>query len=166
MSTPGPRIMGFVGFSGAGKTTLLLRLIPELQRRGLRIAAAKHSGHAHPLHKVGSDSERLQAAGASLVAFATPAGLAVVTSGSGEDQLRTLLPTWNVDLVLLEGWKSGPYPLVEVFREEVGPPLWPQWPQVIAVVTDSQLPDGAPPRLGSDDLAAIADFVLERAASL
>ena len=37
------RVIGLAGWSGAGKTTLLVKLIPELNRRGLLVSTVKHA---------------------------------------------------------------------------------------------------------------------------
>ena len=56
MSIP---VICIIGESGSGKTTLIEKIIPELKRRGYRIATVKHHSHAgfeidHP----GKDSYR------------------------------------------------------------------------------------------------------------
>ena len=76
-----PRCVSVIGWSGAGKTTLIAKLLPELRARGLRVLAVKHSGHSHPLHPAGSDTARLQQAGAAAVAWVTPAGLQLTLPG-------------------------------------------------------------------------------------
>ena len=62
-----PKVLGIAGWSGAGKTTLLTRLIPELARRGLRIATIKHAHHEFDVDTPGKDSWEHRQAGASEV---------------------------------------------------------------------------------------------------
>ncbi|HXS30012.1 MAG TPA: molybdopterin-guanine dinucleotide biosynthesis protein B, partial [Steroidobacteraceae bacterium] len=62
-----PKALGIAGWSGAGKTTLLIRLIPELARRGLRIATIKHAHHEFDVDTPGKDSWEHRQAGASEV---------------------------------------------------------------------------------------------------
>lgn len=131
-----PPALALIGHSTAGKTTLLERLLPELASRGLRVACVKHSSEAHPLHRPGSDTARLDAAGAVLTGFATPDGTQLTTR-------RPLSPALlardadRVDLVLVEGWKDGPLPKLEVWREGLEAPLAASRPDVLAVVTDA-----------------------------
>ena len=40
------KVIGLAGWSGAGKTTLLTRVIPVLQKQGLRVSVIKHAHHA------------------------------------------------------------------------------------------------------------------------
>jgi hypothetical protein len=61
-------VVAFSGPSGAGKTTLLVALLRELRRRGLRVAAIKHSGHPHGFDVPGKDSDLLLRAGAEVAA--------------------------------------------------------------------------------------------------
>ncbi|MEC9297605.1 MAG: molybdopterin-guanine dinucleotide biosynthesis protein MobB, partial [SAR324 cluster bacterium] len=42
MLTVTPPLLGFCAYSGTGKTTLLTRLIPVLNRNGLKIGLVKH----------------------------------------------------------------------------------------------------------------------------
>ncbi len=152
-----------VGWSGAGKTTLVEKLLPELRALGLRVLALKHSGHPHPLHKPGSDTERFQAQGAAAVGFATPEGLQLTLPGEPGGWLPELLEALGArfDLVLVEGWKDGPYPKIEIFRAAVGPSLAPGRDDVLAVVTDDPPPVPAR-RFGTAEVAALARFIAEQ----
>lgn len=140
----GPRCVSVIGWSGAGKTTLIAELLPQLRSRGLRVLAVKHSGHAHPLHRPASDTERLQDAGAAAVAWVTPAGLQLTLPGPGDALFPEVLAALGgrFDLVLVEGWKDGPYPKIEVWRAELGPSLAHGRSEVIAVVSDDAPPPG------------------------
>jgi molybdopterin-guanine dinucleotide biosynthesis protein MobB len=160
-----PAALSVVGWSGVGKTTLVERLVPELRARGLRVGVVKHSSDQHPLHRPGSDTARFERVGAELVAFATPSGVQLTVK---EEPARALLPLLErfaeaVDLVLVEGWKDGPLPKLEVWREGHGELLATTRPDVLAVVTDApKLPDGAPEglrRFGTGELQAIAVFI-------
>ncbi|WP_164019142.1 formate dehydrogenase accessory sulfurtransferase FdhD [Pyxidicoccus trucidator] len=158
--------ISIVGWSGVGKTTLLTKLVPELASRGLRVAVVKHSSDAHPLHRPGSDTARFQEAGAVLTGFATPSGVQLTTSAASPEALPSLLARYAnaVDLVLVEGWKDGPLPKLEVWREGLGPPLAPSHPEVLAVLTASATPPtGLSPDvrvLGRDDVRGVTDLLL------
>ncbi|HET9451907.1 MAG TPA: molybdopterin-guanine dinucleotide biosynthesis protein B [Aggregicoccus sp.] len=161
--------MCVVGWSDAGKTTLLERLVPALHARGLRVAVLKHSSHAHPLHPEGSDTQRLQAAGALATGLATPQGLQLTLPGDAGSLLPQLLARAGglLDLVLVEGWKAGPYPKLEVWREGRAPPLACGREDigllVHAGVPPADIPAGLP-TLALTELQKIAAWVLEAAA--
>jgi molybdopterin-guanine dinucleotide biosynthesis protein B len=158
-----PPALSFVGWSGSGKTTLLTRLVPELRARGLKVGVVKHSSDAHPLHKAGSDTAKYARSGASFVGYATPAGVQLTVPDALRDALEGLLARFadTVDVVLVEGWKDGPLPKVEVWREDHGPLLAPAHPETLAVVTDAPevgLPEGVR-RFGTNELQGLAVFV-------
>ncbi|NOK38798.1 formate dehydrogenase accessory sulfurtransferase FdhD [Corallococcus exercitus] len=155
-----PPALAVIGWSGAGKTTLLERLLPELTSRGLRVAYVKHSSDAHPLHRAGSDTARLDAAGAVTTGFATPDGTQLTTRQPLSPALLAR-DTDRVDLLLVEGWKDGPLPKLEVWREGLEAPLAASRPGVLAVVTDAP---ALPPSVASRqrlpvNARAVADFL-------
>jgi molybdopterin-guanine dinucleotide biosynthesis protein B len=154
-----PPALAVVGWSGSGKTTLLARLVPELRQRGLRVGVVKHSSDAHALHREGSDTARYVEAGAALVGFANPAGVQL-SFPEPPDTVLALLARFadTVDLVLVEGWKHGPLPKLEVWREELGPLLAASRQDVLAVVTESPLPEG-PRRFTPGAVQGIAVFI-------
>ncbi len=160
-----PPALSIIGWSGVGKTTLVERLVPELRAQGLRVGVVKHSSDAHPLHRADSDTARFERGGAELVAFATPAGVQLTVNEDPEKALLPLLERFAdaVDLVLVEGWKEGPLPKLEVWREGHGPLLASTRPEVLAVVTDTpRLPETAPEglrRFRLEELREIAVFI-------
>ena len=155
-------ILAVSGPSGAGKTRLLVRLIPALRRRGLRVGALKHAGHAHPLDRPGKDSERLRRAGAVSVAVQGPTELALFGPPipGGARALARLLPP--VDLVLAEGFKREPLPRLELHRRAVSRDfLCARDGRVVAVVGDEPPPRDLP-RFRPSQFEALADFLVRR----
>jgi len=168
------KIFGIAGQSGMGKTTLLERLIPELSARGLRVSLVKHSHKHIDIDRPGKDSYRLREAGCAEVLLLGHDRWALMHELRGapepalDDLVRCLAPC---DLLLVEGFKGGAFPKLEVWRAEVGKPLlWPHWPGIAAVATDdaaglpAPTPPQGPPRLAMADAPALADFVLAHAA--
>jgi molybdopterin-guanine dinucleotide biosynthesis protein MobB len=51
-------IVSIVGYSGSGKTTLVEKMIPELKRRGWRVATIKHNRHGFEIDHEGKDRDR------------------------------------------------------------------------------------------------------------
>ncbi|MDK2784618.1 MAG: hypothetical protein PWQ41_233 [Bacillota bacterium] len=164
----GPKIVSFVGASGSGKTTLIVEVIAELVRRGLKVAAIKHSNEAKELDQRGKDTWRFHQAGAQAVAFLTPSQAAVFCA-LPEKAAASRLATWfcDADLVLVEGYKSGPFPKIAVFR-----PGSPEFPgplpgNVVAAVGDvaearaTGLP-GDLPVFGWTEVKELSDFLLHK----
>jgi len=162
------KVFGIAGHSGMGKTTLLERLVPELTARGLVVSLIKHSHKAIEIDRPGKDSYRLREAGCSEVLLLGNDRWALMHElrGAKEPSLEYLLSRLqHCDLVLVEGFKGGDFPKLEVWRAEVGKPtLWPDWPGVVAIASDTASPADGVPRLDLADVAAVADFVLLHAA--
>jgi molybdopterin-guanine dinucleotide biosynthesis protein B len=88
--------------------------------------------------------------------------------GKREPSLADLLRLLNpVDLVLVEGFKRDPYPKIEIFRAANGkPPMYPNDPHIIALISDAVEPFIGLPHASIDDIAAAADLVLAHAKPL
>lgn len=157
------KVFGIAGYSGSGKTTLLEKLIPALTGRGLRVSVIKHAHHGFDIDRPGKDSYRHREAGASEVLLSCNDRWALMHErrDEGEVTLDELLSRLApCDLVLIEGFKQEPVPKLEVYRAENGkPPLYPERRDIVAVVTDAELATDLP-KLPLNDIAAIADFVM------
>lgn len=164
------RIIGLAGWSGSGKTTLLARAIPLLVARGLRVSTFKHAHHSFDLDQPGKDSHTHRAAGATevLVGSANRWALVHELRAEAEPRLGDLLKKLSpVDLVIVEGYKREPHPKLEVYRAGLDKPLLhPDDPHIVAIATDRPLPSARVPVVNLDDLDAIVDVLLARAAPL
>jgi Molybdopterin guanine dinucleotide synthesis protein B len=70
----------------------------------------------------------------------------------------------DCDLVLVEGFKGGDFPKLEVWRAAVGKPmLWPEWPGIVAMVGDAPDRADAPPHFSAAVLAPLVELVLQQA---
>lgn len=131
-----------IGHAGCGKTTLIADLVSVLVEKGIRVGSMKHSSHIHELDKPGKDSYCHRKAGAVPVSMVTETMSAVYLPRTEAYTPQKLLETFyaQVDIVLIEGWISGPYDKIEVWRKTVGrPPLFSSVKQVKAIVSDDPL---------------------------
>jgi molybdopterin-guanine dinucleotide biosynthesis protein B len=168
------KVFGIAGHSGMGKTTLLERLVPAVAARGLVVSLIKHSHKTIDIDRPGKDSYRLRESGCKEVLLLGNERWALMHElrGADEPPLAYLLARLQrCDLVLVEGFKGGDFPKLEVWRAAPGKPtLWPDWPGIVAVASDDVPPLHAhhgvpPPTLALCDAQAIADFVLHHAVS-
>lgn len=157
------KALGLAGFSGSGKTTLAVKLIPALIARGVRVSTVKHAHHAFDVDQPGKDSYEHRHAGAREVLVSSAHRWALMHEHRGDEEptLETLLAKLDpVDLVLVEGWKHGDHPKLEVHRPALGKPLLAMDdPNVVAVAADAPIDGLTVPRLPLDDVAAIAEFI-------
>ncbi|NUQ37420.1 MAG: molybdopterin-guanine dinucleotide biosynthesis protein B [Caldilineales bacterium] len=158
---PLPPILSIVAKSGSGKTTFIEKLLPELNRRGLRVGVLKHHGHATPFDMPGKDTFRHFAAGAEVVVGASAAQVAVFRRQNGAEDLEGVIAQHmaDLDLVLTEGYKRGPHPKIEVHRAARSGELLCDPADLLALVSDT--PFAIPtPQFGLEEAAAVADFLV------
>jgi molybdopterin-guanine dinucleotide biosynthesis protein B len=72
-----------------------------------------------------------------------------------------------VDIVLVEGFKRDPFPKIEIHRQANGKPLLhPDDPHIVAIASDTPLPQATLPVISLDDIDRIVDVLLEYATPL
>jgi molybdopterin-guanine dinucleotide biosynthesis protein MobB len=159
--------VSFIAKSGTGKTTLVEKLIAELVSRGYRVGAFKAVSHHFDVDRPGKDSYRMAAAGAEATMICSAEKLAFVQQHTDPPDIEALLNHHfqKVDIVLVEGYKSGTLPKIEIFRKECGASLLccdgGFNTSYIAVASDCQL-DLAIPVLDLNDAPGIASFLVEK----
>ena len=164
------RVIGVCGNSGAGKTTFLEGVIAGLRAAGQTVSVIKHAHHRFDIDHPGKDSWRHRQAGAGEVLIANSHRLALMREYPEPRELdpHALIAELSpCDWVLVEGFKHGDLPKVEVWRAAPDGPsrdlLYPQDPQVVAVATDApaRLPEPpAVPVLDLNEPAALVRHLL------
>jgi len=158
--------ISIVGHCNSGKTSLMEHLIRELKKRGRRLAAVKHAHEGFDLDRPGKDSYRFAAAGCETIALLGARRSALMRTheaGYAFDDLLELAAS-EADIVLIEGLSSGPYPKIEVHRDDLGRGLRCNPEDLLAVVTDRALDIGCK-QFSPQEIGAIADLV-ERSLSV
>lgn len=156
-----PAILCIVGQKAVGKTTLIVHLVPELRRRGLRVATVKRPPHHFEFDQPGKDSRRHFEAGADATLLYGHGKMALVRRLEGEPPVEELVAAHlaDCDLVLVEGHKRSALPKLEVFRAGTHPrPLYDGQSEYLAIASDEPLDLGIR-WLDLNDPAAIADFI-------
>ena len=154
-----PCIVAVSGVKNSGKTSLIVRLLPELVRRGLRVATVKHDGHRFEADRPGTDSFRhLEAGAVGAAVFDGEKFQLVRRAAVSERFLVTQFP--EADLILLEGFKDSPWPKIELVRAAVsGRPVCHPSAR-LALVTDCAVEKPGCPVFAPEDTAGLADFLL------
>jgi molybdopterin-guanine dinucleotide biosynthesis protein B len=161
-------VLGFAAASGTGKTTLITQVLPLLKASGLRVGLVKHSHHNFDIDHAGKDSFRLREAGATPVVLVSTYRRAIIeefyhqTEPELASQLALFSPA-QVDLILVEGFRSEAFAKIELHRPSLGQALlYPNDRHIIALASDSAL-DTPPhlPLLNLNQPAEIAAFILQ-----
>jgi len=156
-------IVAIVGKSGSGKTTLIEKLLPEMKRRGYRVGTVKHHLHEFEIDQEGKDSWRHGQAGADTVIIASPQKLALVKRMSSDISPEEMRDTFfhDVDIILLEGYKTHALPKIEVFRSVVHEkPICTSEDNLLALISDLRLCLEVP-CFGLEEIAPLVDFLEE-----
>jgi molybdopterin-guanine dinucleotide biosynthesis protein B len=160
-------LLGFAAVSGTGKTTLLTQLIPVLKNHGLRIGLIKQSHHNFEIDQPGKDSFRLRQAGASPLLLVSPYRRVIISELVSSqppclDEQLKYIDQSELDLILIEGFKSEIIPKIELYRQSLNHPLlYPNDPHIIAIASDTPLktPDYLT-QLELNNPELIANFIL------
>ncbi len=157
-------VVSIVGKSNTGKTTLIERIIPELNRRGYRVATIKHHGHGFEADEEGKDTWRHKQAGARMTVFSSPRRVAVVEDVERDQGIEELLAQYvhDVDLVLTEGFKKNTLPKIEVFRADRKEDLLSRDDAKLLAVVGDKPPDLNIPWFDREDVRGIVDMIETR----
>tara|TARA_Y100000588_G_scaffold328738_1_gene364473 strand:+ start:437 stop:976 length:540 start_codon:yes stop_codon:yes gene_type:complete len=158
------KCFGIVGWKGSGKTTLVVRLLPELNARGLVVSTLKHAHHTFDIDHPGRDSHEHRAAGAAEVMISSAKRWALMhETGDGEEAtLDDLVAKMQpADLLLIEGYKRESFSKLEVHRPEVGKTLLaPDDRNIVAIAVEHPVVGFGRTQLDLNDVSAIADFII------
>lgn len=155
-------IVSIVGKSETGKTTLLEKLIPELKRRGYRVATVKHDSHGFDIDRPGKDTWRHAEAGSDNVIISSPRKLAMIKRLEREMTLDEIAAfVTDVDIILTEGYKRGDKPKIEVSRQARSSELLCTKEELVAIVADQPF-DLDVPQFALEDAVGIVDVLEER----
>lgn len=159
------KALSFVAKSGTGKTTLLEGVIAELRQRGYRVGACKAVSHQFDIDRPGKDSFRMTEAGSEATLIFSGEQVALIKNLSEAPDIEQLLSSYfsDFDIVLVEGYKTGPLPKIEVYRSGYSDSLLcgsEESPtSCIAVASDCPL-DLPIPLLDLNAPTQVADFIV------
>jgi molybdopterin-guanine dinucleotide biosynthesis protein B len=154
-------IVSIVGKSNSGKTTLIEKIIPELTRRGYRVATIKHDVHGFEIDKKGKDSWRHRKAGADAVILSSPKQIALIRAVDRDLTIAELRDRFidDVDIIITEGFKKDIQPKIEVFRKEMHRELLTSKDDKAVAVVSNQTFDIPVPCLDLDDVSGVVDII-------
>jgi molybdopterin-guanine dinucleotide biosynthesis adapter protein len=145
----------------SGKTYLLEQVIREMKQRGRKITAVKHAMHQHVVDEEGKDTFKFAQNGADRIILFSPEGMLMYEAGHPDIEYVFASAAHSIDLILVEGFKNGPFRKIEVFNEELyATPLCLEQPdsQYIAIVSRGPL-NITIPQFRFEEIPAICDFI-------
>jgi molybdopterin-guanine dinucleotide biosynthesis protein MobB len=163
------KVFGITGWKNSGKTTLVSELVRWFTAEGYRVSTIKHAHCQFDIDKPGSDSFKHREAGAEEVLIASHGRWALMHElpEEKEVELDELLPHMrDVDLVLVEGFKMGEQPKIQVVRPENNTEVLPDEAQpIVAIASNSTTINPADfhsegPLLPLNNIAEIGQFIL------
>lgn len=132
-----PSILQIVGYQNSGKTTLVEKIVHALAESEMKVATIKHHGHGGFPEVAQKDSERHRKAGA-VVSSVEGAGLLSLSSLREQWSLQEIIRLYEffeVDIILIEGYKKENYPKVVLLRSTEDVELLHKVKNVAAVIT-------------------------------
>ena len=159
------RVIGVAGFKNSGKTTLVEGLVRELSSRGYCVSTVKHAHHSFDIDHKGRDSFRHRKAGAREVAVVARERWALIHEAKDEEppSLAEMLEMMSpCDIIIVEGYKGGDQPKIEVRNLALNHPrLAGDEPGIVAIAASGPVEGEHVPVFGRDDYSKIADFIIE-----
>ena len=162
-------VLGFAAYSGTGKTTLLINIIPLLKQEGYKIAVIKHAHHTFDIDSPKKDSYELRKAGANhmLITSNQRWALMVENNETKEPNVEECIEKLNdedIDLILVEGFKTKNIPKIELHRPILKHPLiCINDNNVIAIATDTKLThDIDIPTLDLNNYIMITEYIIRK----
>lgn len=159
-----PFILPLVGKSDAGKTTTILKLLPELKKKGYKVAVVKDCPHGFDLDIKGKDSWRFTQAGAQGIFLTSPGRYASMKKIEDKNfsLLRLINSTfYDFDLVLIEATSLNlPIKRIEILRKGINELLTTPSSYLLAVLADFGL-ETSQKKFFVDDINEIVKFIEE-----
>jgi len=142
------KAFGLIGTSALGKRRVAESLIAALRLDGLTVSSIKRAPDGFDLDSPGKTSYNRREAGCREVMLVGDKRLVLMEEfgRDAEPAVEVLLDRLSdVDVVIVEGFKSARLPAIEVCAPSTGRPMrWPHDPHVFAVVSDEPMKTALP----------------------
>lgn len=155
-----PVVIQIVGYKNSGKTTLVSHLVSALKKQGYQVGTVKHDAHHFKIDHMGTDTWQHRQAGADTVAITSDEQTAVLEQKP--TSVRGLLERMGpLDFVLIEGFKTAPFPKIVMIKEEADQELLRQLENVIVAARWQTGPDVSfSPVYAIDDIEQILHVMM------
>ncbi|WP_160920153.1 molybdopterin-guanine dinucleotide biosynthesis protein B [Pseudalkalibacillus hwajinpoensis] len=115
-------VIQVVGYQNSGKTLFAEKMIEQASSHGIKVGVIKHHGHGRPdVYDEKKDTGRHRNAGA-VVTGVSGGGMVSIHATQGSEweleQLIRLYDSFDLDLILVEGFKEESYPKIVLVRNK------------------------------------------------
>jgi molybdopterin-guanine dinucleotide biosynthesis adapter protein len=109
-------IIGIYGYQDTGKTRLAEEVIRALTKKGYSVSSVKHTSHRTSVDSEGKDTWRHWSAGSDPVVFSSGSETTIIKHSKMpiEKIAEMVKREFNPDVIIIEGYKDGPFPKVAV----------------------------------------------------
>ncbi len=138
------RILQVIGYQNSGKTTFVTEYIKEAVRYKLKVGTIKHHGHGGSLVQTdhGKDTQKHREAGAH-VSFVEGNESFILSSNQirlSLSQMISMYSMFELDIILIEGYKLEKYPKVALLRCKEDLSLLERVMNITCIVANFSLP--------------------------
>ena len=107
-------ILGIYGYQDSGKTKLVEELVRELVKKDYRVSSIKHTRRRKSIDSEGKDTWRHWLAGSDPVGFSSDTETSIIKHSkmSVDDFAKIIMREFEPDVLVIEGYKDGPFPKV------------------------------------------------------
>ncbi len=157
-------IICIVGRSKSGKTLFIETLIPEIKKRGLRVATMKHDIHDRfEMDKPGKDTWRHKRAGSVVSIISSPKRIGMIMDVDHDhdpEEILRYIDTEKIDLVIAEGYKGSSHPKIEVLKDKADI-MCKDDPNLIAIISDQEM-NIYIPQFKRNQIREVANFIIKK----
>jgi len=152
-----PCVLAICGCKNSGKTALIEQLVTKLREKEHTVAYIKHDGHEFGADEQGTDSCRMQQAGAGATVVFSKTKYMMVEQGAVtfEALIRRFA---SYDLILIEGAKATDLPKFEIVRTGVSQIPISRREGRLGIITDIIDFQSEERLLPLNDISAILEF--------
>ncbi len=156
-------IISVVGPSKADRTLLVEKLIPELRKRGYKVATVKRDAHSHDLDTPGKTSWRHSQAGAQTVLVSSPARITMFKQVEEEWTLDELAEKFlsDADIIVTDGFADEKKPKIKALLSQAEDDNQASQSELFSIVGGKNSQKRIP-KFGLEEIEKLTDLVEEK----
>ena len=158
-------VVSVIGKQHVGKTTLIGFMIPLLKKKGYKVGTIKYNIPSFEIDYEGKDTYKHYQAGAEVVSISSPQKLAIIKRISQRPpSIKDIIKQnySNVDIVIVEGYKKGRYPYIEICKDNQQMKIANKEYKHHLLITSTSKAHSPIPDFGESVLNRVIKFILSK----